>query len=135
MATVLTVEEQKKLNPKQQIYIRSLFGISMSDTESTLKRLIRLCPEIVLEKRELELIIDGKINQVISEHKNEYKVLDQTEEIRLEEDIQEVPQDQGEDQSPEETPTIDNKDQSSEETHITNNEEEHGEYCGCIPEN
>ncbi len=88
MATDSTVEAQKRTNLNQQIYIRSLFGISMSDTEATLKRLVRLCPEIVLEKREIELIIDGKINQVISEHRNEDKRLEDTEELRLDEDIQ-----------------------------------------------
>ncbi len=68
----------------------------MSDTEATLKRLVRLCPEIVLEKREIELIIDGKINQVISEHRNEGKILDDTEELKLDEDIQDEPEEQPE---------------------------------------
>jgi len=36
--------------------------------EDGLKRLLRLCPTIILDPISIQLIIDGKTNQVIAEH-------------------------------------------------------------------
>ncbi len=49
-----------------------------------------MCPEIVLEKREIQLIIDGNLNQVIAEYKEEMQVLDQTIEAIPRESIPET---------------------------------------------
>jgi len=40
--------------------------------ERGLKRLLGLCPEITLDPRAIQLIIDGKTSQVISEHKGNW---------------------------------------------------------------
>lgn len=41
-----------------------------------LKRLLRLCPEIILDKRSIQLIIDGKQNQVILEYNKNDSITD-----------------------------------------------------------
>jgi len=38
-----------------------------------LKRLLRICPKLTLDPRAIQLIIDGKQNQVITEHRNAQK--------------------------------------------------------------
>lgn len=40
--------------------------------ESGLKRLLGLCPDLTLDARQIQLIIDGKQNQVIAEHRGTY---------------------------------------------------------------
>ena len=40
--------------------------------ERGLKRLLGLCPEITLDPRAIQLIIDGKTSQVISEHRGNW---------------------------------------------------------------
>ncbi len=43
-----------------------------TSVEVTLKRLLRLCPDISLSTSDIQLIIDGKLNEVISRHKGTY---------------------------------------------------------------
>ena len=38
-----------------------------------LERLLRICPKLTLDPRAIQLIIDGKQNQVIAEHRNAQK--------------------------------------------------------------
>lgn len=52
-----------------------------TSVEETLKRLLRLCPDISLSTADIKLIIDGKINEVISRHKGTY--VEPVEEISM----------------------------------------------------
>ena len=42
--------------------------VQANELTSGLKRLLRLCPNITLDTRSIQLIVDGKINQVIAEY-------------------------------------------------------------------
>ncbi len=48
----------------------------MANTDSKmqdgLKRLLKICPDITLDPRQIQLLIDGKRNRVISEYKGTY---------------------------------------------------------------
>ena len=52
-----------------------------TSVEVTLKRLLRLCPDISLSTSDIQLIIDGKLNEVISRHKGTY--VEPVEEISM----------------------------------------------------
>lgn len=41
-----------------------------------LKRLLRLCPEVILTKREIQFLIDDNMNQIISEYKKKNKAVE-----------------------------------------------------------
>lgn len=40
----------------------------VTSVEQSLKRMVTMCPDITLDKRAIQLIIDGNMNQVISEY-------------------------------------------------------------------
>lgn len=56
--------------------------------EDGLKRLLRICPTLTLDPRQIQLIIDGKKNQVISEHRGTYVEPD-TVEVNITQDTSE----------------------------------------------
>lgn len=45
----------------------------VNSLEGGLKRLLGLCPELTLDTRQIQLIVDGNKNQVISEYKGTWK--------------------------------------------------------------
>ena len=47
--------------------------VHITSLEGGLRRLLKLCPKLTLDPRAIQLIIDGKQNQVIFEHKNPQK--------------------------------------------------------------
>ena len=47
--------------------------VHITSLESGLGRLLRICPKLTLDPRAIQLIIDGKQNQVIHEHREAQK--------------------------------------------------------------
>ena len=47
--------------------------VHITTLEKGLKRLLGLCPNLTLDTESIQLIIDGKQNEVISKHKGTWK--------------------------------------------------------------
>ncbi len=55
----------------------------ITSLERGLKRLLGLCPDLTLDARQIQLIIDGKQNQVIAEHRGTYvEVIETTDTVQ-----------------------------------------------------
>jgi len=49
---------------------------NVTSVEDSMKRLLRLCPNITLDTRAIQLIVDGKMNQVMSEFRTGKQVVE-----------------------------------------------------------
>jgi hypothetical protein len=62
----------------------------MVELEPALKRLLKLCPDITLSPSDIQKLVDGKTNEVVSAYKNQGKpveiVVEEPEEEFIEEE-------------------------------------------------